>query len=197
MRMAQGPLIILSGPSGSGKSTVIHRLLQEGGLPLRVSISATTRAPREGERQGVDYHFLSREAFEEQQQAGAFVETAPVHGEFYGTPRREVDEDRARGIGVILVIDVQGAAQVRKHYPEALSVFLRAPSPEIYEQRLRLRGTETEDAIARRLASAARELERMNEYEHILISDRVETTVVQLRDLIARRFERGTACSTS
>ncbi len=131
---------------------------------------------------------MSREAFCEKVEAGAFLEQAPVHGEYYGTPRSEVDDYRANGMGVILVIDVNGAAQVRAKYPEALSVFLKTPTPEIYEQRLRQRGTEDEKAIATRLASARREEERMHEYDHVLISDKLEDTVAQFRDLIAQRF---------
>src|SRR6516162_1217798 len=107
--MALGPLIILSGPSGSGKSTVIRRLLAEAGLPLRLSVSATTRPPRPGEREGVDYYFWTRERFVQQAAAGAFLEWAEVHGSnLYGTLRSEVDAHRAKGQGVILDIDVQG-----------------------------------------------------------------------------------------
>jgi guanylate kinase len=188
-----GPLIILSGPSGSGKSTVIRRLLAEGGLPLRLSVSATTRRPRRGEQDGVEYYFWTRERFQEQVEAGAFLEYAQVHarGQFYGTLRCEVDGYRARGVGVILDIDVQGAAQVRRQYPEAVSVFLRTSSWEVYEQRLRRRGTEDEAAIARRLATARGELERISEYDHVVINDDLETAVAQLRDLIVWAFLRG------
>jgi guanylate kinase len=186
--MRQGPLIILSGPSGAGKSTLIVRLLEDKTLPLRVSISATTRAPRRGEVPGVDYHFLSREGFEEEVRQGAFLEWAEVHGEFYGTLRTEVASYLPAGVGVILVIDVQGAAQVRRIYPQALSLFLRPPSLEVLEQRLRFRGTEEEMVIQRRLEAARREMERMHEYDHILVSDLVEASVAQMHDLIASRF---------
>src|SRR5689334_20078290 len=106
--MAKAPLIILAGPSGSGKSTIIARLLKESGLPLRLSVSATTRAPRPYEQDGVHYYFWKPEQFEKQRQAGAFLEWATVHGRWYGTLRSEVDAYRARGIGVLLDIDVQG-----------------------------------------------------------------------------------------
>src|SRR5438105_3128227 len=114
MTPALAPLIILSGPSGCGKSTVVARLLATGEFSLRLSVSVTTRPPRPGERDGVAYHFWTRERFEQERQAGAFVEWAEVHGNYYGSLRREIDPYRAQGTGVILVIDVQGAAQVRR-----------------------------------------------------------------------------------
>jgi len=188
--MAQGPLIILSGPAGAGKSTVVSRLLHEDGLPLRRSISVTTRDRRPGEKDGEDYYFWTREKFEAEKSAGAFIECATVHGQYYGTPRSEVDPYRARGIGVIMVIDVEGAAQVRLKYPDAITVFLKAPSFEEYRRRMLLR-TENEATIERRLETARRELERTHEYEHVLVSDQVEATVAQLHDLIARKGARG------
>jgi guanylate kinase len=188
MAKRMGPLIILSGPSGSGKSTVISRVLKESGLPLRVSVSATTRPPRPGERDGVHYHFWAVEKFLAQVQAGAFLERAEVHGKYYGTLRAEVEPYRERGVGVILDIDVQGAEQVRRLCPDNVSIFLKAPSLEVLEQRLRARGTEDDAAIARRLANARRELERIGEYDHVVVNDDLETAVAQIRELIARQF---------
>jgi guanylate kinase len=189
--MAKAPLIILSGPAGSGKSTIIARLLKDGDLPLRLSVSATTRPPRNSERDGVHYYFWTREQFQKQLQAGAFLEWAEVHGEWYGTLRSEVDEYRQRGIGILLDIDVQGAAQVRSRYPDCLSIFLRTSSWETYEQRLCRRHTETEEKIAVRLATARHELERMNEFDYVVINDDLETAVARVRDLIAQAFEKG------
>jgi guanylate kinase len=186
----KGPLIILSGPSGSGKSTVIAQLLREGTFPLRVSISATTRAPRPGEIHGVDYHFWTPEHFEEDVRAGAFLEWAKVHGNCYGTLRREVDGPRAQGVGVILDIDVQGAAQIRKLYPDAVSVFLRTSSLDTYEERLRKRGTEDEAAIERRVANARAELTHAPEYDAQIINDDLHTAVAQLRQIVRRQFEK-------
>ncbi len=191
--MAKAPLIILAGPSGSGKSTLITRLLKESGLPLRLSVSATTRAPRPYERNGVHYWFWTREQFQEQLRAGAFLEWAEVNGEWYGTLRSEVDEYQARGIGVLLEIDVQGAAQVRSRYPDCVSIFIRTSSWEVYEQRLRKRGTETEEQIARRLATAKRELEQINEFDHVVINDDLESAVARVRDLIAQAFAKGSS----
>jgi|SRR5579884_326758 guanylate kinase len=183
-----GPLIIVSGPSGSGKSTVIARVLQEAKVPLRVSVSATTRPPRPGEREGVHYHFWTREQFLQQVQAGAFLEWAEVHGNYYGTLRDEVEPYRAQGIGVILDIDVQGAAQVRQFCPDNVSIFLRTPSLEVLEQRLRARGTEDEASLARRLANARREMERIGEYDFVVVNDDLGKAVAEVRELLARQF---------
>ncbi|MCC6418342.1 MAG: guanylate kinase [Gemmataceae bacterium] len=195
--MAKAPLIILSGPSGSGKSTVIERLLAAGEFPLRLSVSATTRGRREYEREGQHYHFWTREQFEAGIEAGAFLEWAAVFGNYYGTPRDEVDPYRARGIGVILDIDVQGAAQVRTHCSDAVSIFLRASSLDsevelkTLEDRLRQRGTESEETIRRRLDGARRELERAGEYDFQVINEVRDRAVAQvsaiLRPLFARR----------
>jgi guanylate kinase len=190
--MAQAPLIILAGPSGSGKSTIIARLLKESGLPLRLSVSATTRPPRPYEQDGVHYYFWTREQFENQRQAGAFLEWATVHGHWYGTLRSEVEDYRARGIGVLLDIDVQGAAQVRSQYPDCLSFFICTSSWEEYERRLQKRG-EGPESIARRLETARRELERMHEFDHVIVNDDLEVAVAQIRKEIEQAFhERRT-----
>jgi guanylate kinase len=189
---ALGPLFILSGPSGSGKSTVIKRLLATADVPVRLSVSATTRLPRPGETDGVEYHFWTRERFEQEVGADAFLEWAEVHGRLYGTLRREVEPFRRQGTAVILDIDVQGAKQVRARCPDHVSIFLRAPSLSIYEERLRRRGTESEDAIRRRVARAAEELAAAGEYDHQVINDDLDTAVAELRRIVRRPFQRGT-----
>jgi guanylate kinase len=186
-----GPLFILSGPSGSGKSTVLERLLAKTALPLHVSVSATTRLPRGGEVDGQHYHFWTRERFEEARRAGAFVEWAEVHGALYGTLRSEVDPYRAEGQGVILDIDVQGAAQVRRMYPDSVSIFLRTHSLETYEARLRHRRTDSEEAIRRRLATAAHELAQAGEYDYQVINEDLDTAVAEVDAIVRRQFERG------
>jgi guanylate kinase len=187
--MTKGPLIILSGPSGSGKSTVLARLLAESPWPLHLSVSATTRLPRPGEQDGVAYFFWTREQFHQEVKAGAFLEWAEVHGQCYGTLRREVDAFRERGVGVLLDIDTEGARQVRRQCPDQVSVFLVAPRQETYEERLRKRGTETEDAIRRRVAAAERELARAGEYDYRVVNDDLETAVGQLREIVREQFE--------
>jgi guanylate kinase len=187
----KGPLIVLSGPSGSGKSTVIARLLAVAELPLRLSVSATTRPPRDHEQDTVHYHFWSRAEFEREIAAGEFLEWANVFGNYYGTLRREVEPYRAKGIGVLLDIDVQGAAQVRQKCPDVVTVFLKAPSLAVYEQRLRKRATETEAVIQKRLAGALAELACEGDYRYTVINDNLEMTVAQLQDIIRKEFERG------
>ena len=187
---APGPLLIVSGPSGTGKTTVIKRLLALGDLPLHLSVSATTRPPRPGEQEGVDYYFWDPGRFRREVDAGAFLEWAKVHGHCYGTLRREVDDYRNRGAGVILDIDVQGAAQVRALCPDCVSIFIKTSSWEAYEQRLRKRG-ESAESIARRLDTAKRELQRSNEFDHVVINDDLESAVTRVRDLIARAFHKG------
>ncbi len=158
-------------------------------LPLRLSVSATTRAPRPGERDGVHYYFWSADQFEREVQAGAFLEWAEVHGFRYGTLRREVEPHRKRGIGVILDIDVQGAKQIRSQFSEAVLVFLRTSTFETYEQRLRERGTEDEEKIQRRLAAARLELSCADEYDFLVINDDLDKAVNEFRTILTRQFQ--------
>lgn len=189
--MQRGPLIILSGPSGSGKSTVVARLLAMPGWRLRLSVSATTRRRRDAEVDGVHYHFWDREQFGKAIDAGAFLEWAEVFGNFYGTPRQEVEPFRDQGWGVLLEIDVQGAAQVRQKVPDAVSIFLRAPSLEVYEQRLRSRGTEDEATIQRRVAGARAELAHASAYDYQVINDDLDRAVAELAAIIRNQFAKG------
>jgi guanylate kinase len=186
-----GPLIILSGPSGSGKSTLLARVLKTAGLPLRQSISATTRPRRPHERPGVDYYFLSPEEFDAKLRAGDFLESAVVHGFRYGTPRAPVDELRRKGLGVVLVIDVQGADQVRRTCPDNISIFVRTSSPEILERRLRQRRTENEAALQQRLHNARAELGHAAAYQYQVVNDDLDKAVQDLTDILRTQFHEG------
>ena len=185
----QGPLIIVSGPSGVGKTTVVDELLKRGSLPLRRAITATTRAPRANEQPGTSYHFWSQEAFRQAIDSDELLEWEPVFGlDYYGTPRSEVDPHRAAGRGVILVIDVKGAARVRKICPDAVSVFIQPPTFEELEMRLRGRGDLSEERIQRRLATAREEIARVGEFDHKIINDDLERAVTQLEQLVRAQF---------
>lgn len=190
--MRQGPLIIMSGPSGSGKSTLIERLLAAGTWPLRLSVSVTTRPPRPGEQDGVHYHFWTRARFDREVRAGGFLEWAEVHGNYYGTLKEEVEPVRARGHGVLLDIDVDGWRQVRDRCPDAVSIFIRTSSPDVLERRLRERGTETEEAIQRRLRGAARELAEAERYDYQVINDELDRAIADVRAIVGPLFERQT-----
>ncbi len=181
----QGRLIVLSGPSGSGKSTVIARALAAG-AKARLAVSATTRRPRPGEQDGVDYHFWSPERFEQGVRAGEFLEWAEVFGNRYGTLRSEVESYLRQGTCVVLEIDVQGARQVRQRHPECLTVFVRSNSLAEYERRLRRRGTEDESSLARRLEAIESELAAGGEYDEQIINDDLNHAVKQFRDLVER-----------
>ncbi len=173
-----GRLVVLSGASGSGKSTLVQRLLEKAGPGVRRSVSATTRPPRPGETHGEDYVFVAPDEFERLR--ADLLESARVHGFWYGTPAEPVRQALAKGICVVLVIDVQGGLQVREKVPNALLIFIQAPSADVLEHRLRARGTDDEATIARRLNNARLEIETARGYEIHLVNDDLETCVDEL-----------------
>jgi guanylate kinase len=189
-----GILFIISAPSGSGKSTLVSRLrsLVEG---LEFSVSYTTRLPRGSEIDGREYHFTTRKTFEEMMAADDFLESAEVFGNYYGTAVSALEHARAAGRDLLLDIDVQGAVQVMQKLPEAVSIFILPPSPEVLERRLRHRSVAehvtSEEVIARRLREAQKELDRISEYRYALVNDQLDKAVDELRAIVLT--ERGDA----
>ena len=176
-------LALLTGPSGVGKGTLVTRLLARH-PQLWLSVSATTRAPREGEQDGIHYFFHTRESFESLVSEGGLLEWAEFAGNCYGTPRQPVMERLQRGTTVLLEIELEGARQVRQSCPEALQIFLAPPSFEVLEQRIRGRGTESEGAIQKRLERASTELAAQQEFDAVVINDDLEIALSDLERLM-------------
>ncbi|MFC1706661.1 guanylate kinase [Planctomycetota bacterium] len=177
----KGRLLLVSGPSGSGKTTVIDGLLKDP--RFRLSISSTTRPMRPGEVEGEEYNFLSVEQFEEAIAAGGFLEWAKVYGNYYGTPRAPIEEAKARGEAVLLNLDTQGAATLRKNGVRGLYVFLLPPSLEVLEERLRARATDSEETILKRLARAEAEMDEARHYDAQVVNDDLDRAVGEIRAL--------------
>ncbi len=190
--MATGRLVVVSGPSGAGKTSVMQRVFQACRVPLVHSVSATTRPPRNGEVDGVDYHFLSKKEFEIRQKRGDFLECFEVFGQghWYGTLRSPVTTGLTIGKWVVLEIDVEGALHVMERFPDAVTIFLRPRTREELEQRLRGRGTDSEESIQRRLARADRELAMASRYQYQVINDNMDRTVQEICDILTSQWER-------
>jgi guanylate kinase len=176
-------VFVITGPSGVGKGTLI-RALRERVPELALAVSATTRSARPGEQDGVDYHFLSDDEFEERVAAGEFVEHARYSGRRYGTLRSELERHRAEGRPVLLEIEVQGARQVREAMPEAVQVFIGPPSEDALRTRLVGRGTDSTDQVEARLETARAELGAQEEFGHVVVNDRLEDAVAELERLV-------------
>jgi guanylate kinase len=185
----RGLLFIVSAPSGAGKTTLVEHLVQI--LPhLRMSRSYTSRPARPGERDGVDYHFISRQQFEQMITAGAFLEWADVFGNLYGTAAADTAALMATGQDVVMVIDVQGARQVKAHGIDHTSIFVLPPSFPVLERRLRGRSKDTEEQMQRRLSTARAEVPSYVEYDYVVVNDQLEPTVVRLQEIIAAERSR-------
>ncbi len=181
-----GHLVVISGPSGSGKSTLVQRILQRPEISASLSVSATTRKPRPGEQEGVNYFFVDLEEFEGMRARGELFESAEFAGHLYGTPIAPVVEIMKRGGCVILEIEVQGALQVREHAPSALFLFIDVPRFWELEKRLRFRGTESDESIHRRLVRARWERDHSHCYDVVLINDDLEQSVDKLVGLLVQ-----------
>ena len=185
-----GTLYIIAAPSGGGKSSLVKALL-ESTPNLQVSISYTTRPMRPREQQGVDYHFVDHTQFEALRDSGAFLEHAEVFGHCYGTSRAWVTERLQQGTDVILEIDWQGKRQIAQSFPEAVSIFILPPSRAVLEQRLRGRGQDDDEVIARRMQAATNEISHWNEFDYLVLNDDFQTAAADLKAVIvARRLRR-------
>ena len=180
---ATGHIFVISAPSGAGKRTVLQPTMSADDN-LVYAVSATTRAPRNGETEGQHYFFLDRDEFQRRVDAGEFVEWAEVHGNLYGTLKSELERLTATGKDVVLELDVQGMRSLRASGLEAVTVFITAPSLEELKRRIRARGTEEPDQIEVRMANAVDELAAQGEYDHIVVNDMIERAVTELREII-------------
>lgn len=178
----KGTLIVLSGFSGAGKGTVVKELVTKYGY--QVSISATTRSPREGELDGREYHFKTKEEFESMIQQDGFIEWAQYVGNYYGTPRAFVEEALEHGTNVILEIEVQGALNIKKQYPDAVLLFIAPPSANVLKERLIGRGTEDMDTVNKRLQRAKEESKDMLQYEYLVVNDILSDCVEQVHQIV-------------
>ena len=190
--MSSGKVFVITGPSGVGKGTLIRGLLER--VPeLELSVSATTRAPRPGERDAVEYHFLTPAEFERRVAAGGFVEHASYSGNRYGTLRSELERRLDAGVPVVLEIEVQGARQVRETVPDAVAVFIAPPSDEALRARLVGRGTDDAEQVDERLRTAGRELEAQPEFGYVVVNDRIEDATDELVGIVRAALASGAA----
>jgi guanylate kinase len=186
----EGIVFVISSPSGGGKTTLVRKVMEQ--LPgIRFSVSTTTRAPRSNEREGVDYHFVDRAVFQDMIRCGEFLEWAEVLGNFYGTALKNVDILEKEKVDLILDVDTQGARQVSGKLSHAVLIFILPPSPKVLEQRLMRRGLDSPGSVQFRLSSASKEIQEAREYDYVIINDRMEDAVDQLRAIIiAERCRR-------
>lgn len=184
MTQASGNVFMISAPSGAGKSSLVNALLAKDPA-ICLSVSCTTRKPRHGELDGKDYRFVTLEQFEKLKNTAQLLEWAQVHGNFYGTPRDKIDEAVSAGLNVILEIDWQGAQQVRKLFPGAISIFILPPSIQALKERLQNRGQDPEDVIERRVQAAGEEISHAPEYEYVIINQEFSVALQELQQIVS------------
>ena len=187
--MQRGILFVLSGPSGVGKGTVLDKLMEDYSN-INYSVSATTRKPREDEVDGLDYFFISKEKFDQMKKEDKFLETAKVHGNYYGTPKGYVDDCLNRGEDIILEIDIQGAKQIKEKFSEAVYIFLLPPNYEELKNRLEKRDSETKESLQTRLKNASEELSEMENYDYRIVNDKIQDTVKEVKKVIKKEREK-------
>ena len=185
-----GSLFVVSAPSGAGKTSLVHALLATN-PQIALSVSYTTRNPREGEMDGVAYHFVSLETFLEMSGRGEFLESAEVYGNFYGTSQSWIARENAKDKDILLEIDWQGAAQVRRQFPECISIFILPPSIEALEKRLKGRGTDAADVIARRMAAAREDVSHVAEFDYVIINDDLNEALHEFNAVVLAARLRG------
>ena len=186
--MKKGLLIVYSGPSGVGKSTILHEVLKDESLNLEFSVSMTTRLPREGEVDGKDYFFVSKETFEKAIEDDKFLEHARYVENYYGTPRDYVEQERNKGKNVILEIDVQGGLQVIEKCSDCISIFIMPPSIDELRNRLSGRGTEKEEVINKRIDEAQREINQGSVYKYHVVNNDIETSIKEVSDILKKEM---------
>lgn len=180
----KGLLIVVSGPSGAGKDTIINEVIKRNNINAWVSISMTSRLPRGKEENGKDYFFVTKEEFEDNIKKGNFLEYAEYNGNYYGTPKHKIDEYLNKGIDVILIIEIQGALQIKELIPEALFIFIMPPSMEELKERLIARGTDTNDKIISRFKTAYQEINEVTKYNYVVVNDVLENAVEKVSSIL-------------
>lgn len=185
----RGSLIVISGPSGSGKDTVCNALVEKN-PQCWISVSCTSRAPRQNEIEGIHYYFLNKEQFEEKIKQNEFLEYAKYNDNYYGTPKAIIEQKRNEGNHVILVIEVQGALQIKNIIPDAIFIFLMPPSMDVLKQRLENRGTESQEKILSRFKTAYQEINEMSKYNYVVVNDQVETAVHKIEAILTAEMCR-------
>jgi guanylate kinase len=186
-----GNLFVISAPSGAGKTSLVHALLDIN-PEIDMSVSFTTRHPRPGETNGKDYHFVNRDQFLDMARRGEFLESAEVYGNLYGTSQSWISQENAKGRDVLLEIDWQGAAQVRRLFPECVTVFVLPPSLDALEQRLKGRGKDNDDVIAKRLAAVREDVSHVSEFDYVIINDNLNEALNELSAIVlAARLRRS------